>query len=65
VRGASKFLNWLTPAMGGALLMLIYLKRIEGMRELQDLQDGVFATLLLTLAVKFLVDKKLQANPNG
>jgi len=45
--------------------MLIYLKRVEGMRELQDLQDGIFALLLLTLAVQFFIERKLQAMENG
>ena len=62
---ASKFLEWLAPAIGGALLMLIYLKRVQGMRELQDLQDVVFAAFMLTLAARFFVDKKLQAMGNG
>jgi hypothetical protein len=45
--------------------MLIFLKRIEGMQGLQDLQDGMFALLIFTLAVRFFVERKLQANANG
>ncbi len=65
MRRASKFLSWMAPTLGGVVLMLIYLKRVEGMRELQDLQDGIFALLLLTLAVQFFIERKLQAMENG
>ena len=58
-------INWVAPALGGALLMLIYLKRVQDVSGLQDLQDGIFALLIFSIAVRFFIERKLRAVTSG
>jgi hypothetical protein len=65
VNRALSFLNTVLPALSGALLMLVYLKRVEGIRNLQGLQDGMLALLFLTFAARVFIGRRLKAMANG
>jgi hypothetical protein len=65
VRSASSILQALGLLAGGAMLVLIYLKRVVGIEGLQDLQDGMFLIVIVTIGVRFFVDRKSEISTNG